>query len=276
MATYGSGVYSTGVYQTGSLTLTLTTQTTYPNRVLVAVSGLTAGQMVTVSRTPAGSTTRTAVRGLNNVEATSDALVKADAEGPFGVLTTYTLTVDDTDVASATTTLSLDKVALSDAVTGDAAEVVIVAWPDKRTERAASVFPIGGSNVVVSGQVGGFTSNIDIFVETDASKNNVLNLLQTATSGIIQIRSDQSITSDGVDCYVVATAWTETRYSQDGTDERRVITLDAAESTPWGTSLASSTFTLADIAAAYPGGSLASIAADFPGTLLDIAVGNFS
>lgn len=272
---YGSGIYGAGVYGEGALGFSLTTQTVYPNRVLVAVSGLTAGQLVTVSRTPAGSTTRTAVRGLSAVEATSDAIIKADGEAPFGVLLTYTLTVDEVDVLSATTTLSLSKVALSDAISGDAAEVVILAWPEKRTERPSSVFPVGGRNIVVSGQPGGFSSTIDIYVETDASKNNVLNLLRTATSGIVQIRSDQSLTSDGVDCYVVPSAWAEARFSQDGTDERRVISLDVAESTPWGATLESSTFDLADIAAAYPGGTLADIAADYD-TLLDIALGDFS
>lgn len=276
MATYGSGVYGAGVYQTGSLALTLTAQSTaYPTRILVAVSGLTAGQLVTVSRTPAGSTTRTAVRGLNSATADTDALVKADAELPFGPLLTYTLTVDQLDVATATTTQSLDKVALTDAISGDAAEVVISAWPERRFERAASVFPVGGRNIVVSGYPGGFSGTIDVFVETDASKANVLNLLSTATSGTIQIRADQTQTSDGVDCYVVPTVWTETRYSQDGTDERRIISMDVAESTTWGPTLESSTFTLADIAAHYTGGTLSSIATDYA-TLLDIALGDFS
>jgi hypothetical protein len=273
---YGSGIYGAGIYGVGALGLSLTTQTVYPNRVLVAVTGLTVGQIMTVARYPAGSTTSTAVRGLSDVEATTDAYIKADAEGPFGVLLTYVLVVDDLDSVSATTTLSLDRVALTDAISGDGVEVVIMAWPDKRTERAASVYPVGGRNIVVSGQAGGFSAGIDLFVETDTSKNNVLTLLRNATSGIIQIRSDQSITSDGVDCYVVPTAWTETRYSQDGTDERRVITLDAVESTPWGPSLESSTFDLQDIADAYPGLTMLDIAADYPGTLLDIALGDYS
>lgn len=273
---YGIGVYGAGIYgSSSSPALLLTVQAVYPNRVLVAVTGLTSGQTVTVTRTPAGSTTRTAVRGLNDAEATSDTLVKADAEAPFGVLLTYILTIDDLDTASATTTLSLTKVALSDAISGDGAEVAILAWPDKRIERAATVYAVGGRNIVVSGQMGGFSSTIDVFVETDTSKNNVLNLLRNATSGIIQIRSDQSLTSDGVDSYVVPTSWSETRFSQDGSDERRVISMEVAESTPWGPTLESSTFDLADIAAAYPGGTLADIAADYA-TLLDIGVGDFS
>lgn len=275
MATYGSGVYGPGVYQTGSLTLALTLQTVYPNRVLVSVTGLTVGQLVWITRTPAGSTTPVAVRGASALTATSSTLVLADSEAPFGVLLTYVLNVDQINVASATITLSLDKVALSDAISGDAAEVVVLAWPEKRTERTASVFSVGGRNVVVSSQVGGFTGTVDIFVETDQSKNNVLNLLRGATSGIIQLRSDQSLTSDGVDCYFVAQSWSEQRYSQDGTDERRIISMDVVETTTWAPTLDSSTFTLADIAAAYPGGTLQDISDDYS-TLLALALGDFS
>ena len=258
-------------------TLSLQVQATYPNRVLVTVTNLTAGQLVRVTRTPAGSTTRTAVRGLDNVTATSDAIISADAEVPFGVAVTYTLTVDEFDGQTATLTLSLTNVALSDAISGDAAEVIILAWPEKRTERNSSVYSVGGRNIVVSGQAGGFTSTIDVFVETDDSKNNVLNLLRNATSGILQVRSDQSLTSDGVDCYVVATSWVEQRYSQDGSDERRIISLEVVESSTWGPTLASSTFTLQSIANHYPNGTLADIRDDFTGQgLLGIAMGDFS
>lgn len=254
----------------------LTVQATYPNRVLVSVTGLTVGQLVSVTRTTAGSTTRTPVRGADAITATSDTLVIIDAEAPFGVLLTYILTVDQLDSgAPATVTLSLTKAALSDAISGDGAEVVVLAWPEKRTERNSSVFSVGGRNIVVSGQVGGFSSTIDVFVETDASKNNVLNLLRNATSGILQLRSDQSVTSDGVDCFIVAQSWSEQRYSQDGSDERRIISMDVVETTPWAPTLQSSTFTLADIAASYPTGTLQDIADDYS-TLLELALGDFS
>jgi hypothetical protein len=253
----------------------LAVQGTYPNRVLVSVTGLDVGRLVSVSRVPAGSTTRTAVRGGNAITVTSDTLVLIDAEAPFGVLLTYILTIDQVDYALATVTLSLTKAALSDAISGDAAEVVVLAWPEKRTERTASVFAVGGRNIVVSGQASGFTGTIDLFVETDDSKNNVLNLLRGATSGIVQLRSDQSVTSDGVDCYIVAQSWAEQRYSQDGSDERRIISMDVVETTTWGPTLESSTFTLADIALAYPGGILQDIADDYA-TLLELGLGDFS
>jgi len=254
--------------------LSLTVQGTYPNRVLVVVTGLDVGRLVSITRTPAGSTTRTTIRGANGITTTTDTLVLADAEAPFGVLLTYTLIIDQVDYATATVTLSLTKAVLTDAISGDAAEVVVLAWPEKRTDRTASVFPVGGRNVVVSGQVGGFTATIDLFVETDDSKNNVLALLRDATSGVVQLRSDQSLTSDGFDCYIVAMSWSEQRYSQDGTDERRIISMDATETTPWGGTLESATFNLGDIALAYLGRTLQDIASDYA-TLLDIALGSF-
>lgn len=255
--------------------LALTVQTVYPNRVLISVTGLTVGQLVSVSRIPAGSTTRTAVRGADAITVTTGTLVLVDAEAPFGVLLTYYLTVDQVDTSSVTVTLSLTKAALSDAISGNSAEVVVLAWPEKRIERTSSVFAVGGRNIVVSGQAGGFSGTIDLFVETDDTKNNVLDLLRDATSGIVQLRSDQSATSDGFDCYIVAQSWVEQRYSQDGTDERRIISMDVVSTTAWGPTLESSTFTLADIALAYPASVLRDIADDYA-TLLDLALGDFS
>lgn len=256
---------------------TLTVQDVYPNRVLISADRLEVGQVVSVTRTVAGSTVRTAVRGGDDVAVTSDALVLVDAEAPQGVLLTYRLTVDNVDYGSASLTLTLagGRVALSDSISGNAAEVVILAWPEKRVERSSSVFPVGGRNIVVSGLSSGFTSTVDLFVETDASKNNVLDLLRNATSGILQLRSDQSATSDGADCYFAATSWNESRYSQDGTDERRIISVDVVETGPWGPGFSVPGFTLQDLADSYPNETLADLAADYT-TLLSIALGDFS
>jgi hypothetical protein len=208
------------------------------------------------------------------VTVTADTLSKVDDEAPFGVLLTYILTVDGVDVASATTTLTLagGKVALSDAISGDSAEVVVLAWPSKRRERNSSVYAVGGRNIVVSGQRGGFSGTIDLFTETDDSKNNVLDLLQNATSGIIQIR--QAGPYDGVDCYVSVLSDDEQRYSQDGSDERRIVSLDVVETGAWAPTLESPGFTLDDIKAAYVGLTYADLAAAYS-TLTDIALGSF-
>jgi hypothetical protein len=195
------------------------------------------------------------------VTVTADTLSKVDDEAPFGVLLTYILTVDGVDVASATTTLTLA-----------GAEVVVLAWPSKRRERNSSVYAVGGRNIVVSGQRGGFSGTIDLFTETDDSKNNVLDLLQNATSGIIQIR--QAGPYDGVDCYVSVLSDDEQRYSQDGSDERRIVSLDVVETGAWAPTLESPGFTLDDIKAAYVGLTYADLAAAYS-TLTDIALGSF-
>jgi hypothetical protein len=230
--------------------------------------------VVTISRTPAGSTVRTNVRGADERVAIGDTLLVVDTEQPFGVELTYRLSIDETDadLETVTTTLAGGKVVLSDAVSGDAVEVVVLSWPSKRRDRPGSVFAVGGRNIVVSGQRGGFSGTIELFTETDESKNAVLNLLDSATAGILQIR--QAGPYDGVDSYFYVQSDDEVRYSQDGSDERRTIALDVIETRPWAPTLGGGVFDLGDIAAAYTGETLADLAADYA-TLLLIAMGSF-
>jgi len=255
--------------------LSLTLLSTWPQSVQVTAGGLTAGQVVTINRTPAGSTTAVTMRGADAVTMTTDTLTKVDAEAPFGTALTYRLIVDGVTTAIAITTLTLTggKVALTDAISGDAAEVVVLAWPEKKWERASSVFAVGGRNIVVSGQAAGFTGTIDLFTETNDAKHNVFELFQSATSGIVQIRQDG--TYDGVDAYISALSFSEQRYSQDGSDERRILSLDVVETGAWAPTLESPGFTLDDIKAAYVGMTYTDLAAAY-GTLLDLALGDFS
>lgn len=276
MAHFGAGTYGEGIYGADSQLTLVSLGDDYPDKVQVSASNLAPGQVVTISRTPPTSTVRTLVRGANEVEITSNALVRVDAEQPFGVLLTYYLTIDgfDNDTATITPTLSGSKVVLSDAVSGEAAEVVVMAWPSKRRERKSSVFEVGGRNIVVSGHRGGWSGTIDLFVESDESKNSVLSLLGSATSGVLQIR--QAGPYDGVDAYISVLTDDEQRYSQDGSDARRIISLDVVETTAWADLLESEGFDLADIFAAYPSpDDLADLAADYA-TLYDIALGDFS
>jgi hypothetical protein len=281
MAHYGAGLYGAGVYGAES-TITLTELTeAWPSRVRILASGLAEGQVVTVSRTTPSSTVRTIVRGAELVEVDDSNLILNDLEQPYGTLLTYYLTIGgeldgvDNDTATITTTLEGGKVALTDAISGDAAEVVVLGWPSKRRERQSSVFAIGGRNIVVSGQRSGWSGTIEVFTETDESKANVLDMLDSATSGILQIR--QSGVYDGVDSYFSVLVDEEQRYSQDGSDERRIISLDSVETTPWASALPSADlFDLDDIATVYFGLTLDDLEDDYPGTLLDIALGDFS
>jgi hypothetical protein len=203
--------------------------------------------------------------------------VATDAEQPFGVLLTYYLTIDgfDNDTATITTNLSGGKVALTDAISGDSAEVVVLSWPSKKRTRKSSVFEVGGRNVVVSGHRSGFSGTIELFAETTDSVNGILDLIENATSSILQIR--QSGTYDGFDSYISVLSDDEVRYSQDGSDERRILALEVVEVERWADVLGSSSeFDLADIYAAFPPpDDLADLASAYA-TLLDISLGNFS
>lgn len=274
MAHYGSGIYGLGVYGAESA-LTGTVQDTYPERVLLSATNLVDDQVVSITRRVAGSTIRTPVRGGDEIDGAVATLVRADAEAPMGVELTYTLTIDgvDNDTVVVTLTLPGGRVALSDAISGESAEVTILEWPEKRRSRNSSVYAVGGRNIVVAGQRGGFEGSIELFTETIDNFNNLIELLDTATSGILQLR--QPGPYDGVDCYISVLADTETRWSSDGTDDRRIVSLDVVEVGPWAPGLESSTFTLQDIANTYTGLTLLDLAADFT-TLLELAQGDFN
>lgn len=259
-----------------AVAITADEQDSWPPRVLVSVTGLTIGDVVTIyRRTPDGEFT--AVRGAVDVEVADTSLVRVDAELPFGTTLSYVAIVNDTDRYDSSTlnvTLTGGKAALSDAITGDAAEVVITAWPEKRYERSASTFRVGGRNVVVLGRRPGFTGTIEISIETDAARQNVNDLLEGATAGTLQLR--QPGPYGGVDSYIVVVADTEMRWSQDGTDERRRWALDVLEVEPWAADIEAAGYTLQDIADAYDTPlTLDDLSGDYA-TLLDIAQGEFT
>ena len=265
---------------TGS-TLTLVEQSSvYPARVQITLRNLAVDELITVSRSAAGSTVRTAVRGANEIIPGTSTLILIDAEQPFGVELTYWLTtgaaVDEAqvDVASANITVQLagGKVALSDAITGVSAEVVVLSWPSKRRTRPSSVFPVAGRNIVVTGTRGGFESTIEFFTETTLASDAIDELLQSATAGIVQIR--QAGPYDDVDSYFVVQSDDKQRYSQDGSDERRIWAFDVIETAAWAPTAGTLTFDLDDVNAAYPG-TLIDLNVAF-GNLLALAQGDFS
>lgn len=243
----------------------------FPPKVQISVTGLTPGQVVSVTRRQAGETTRVVVRGLDEVTATSDALVSVDAEEPLGVALTYVLTIDGADVEDHTITADYPGVALTDAINGNAAQIIILAWPDQSRTRNATVFSVAGQNIVVTGPRGQFSSAIEVYTETETARQSMLTLLDNATAGIIQLRN--GVGHFGEDGYYAVIDDTETRWSPDGSDERRRWTLNAVQVGPWAEGLLTSAFTLADIGAAYM--TLADLAANYP-TLLAISLGDFS
>jgi hypothetical protein len=244
-------------------------QDVYPPRVLVSVTGLAGGEFVEIFRVVAG--VRTAVRGGAAV-VDDVAFLVLDAELPFGIPAHYVAVVDSAaEYATTPVTYALPggKVAISDAITGLAAEVVIMAWPEKRHERDSSVFRLAsGRTAVVAGPPVQFTGAIDVFTATDSSRDNLINVLQSATAGTVQIRQPGGYAD--VDCYVSVLNHTVKRWSQDGTDERRVITLEVAEVSGWSSELTARGYTYADLESVYTGLTYADLAGDYA-TYLDLA-----
>ena len=236
-------------------------QNTWPPRVLVTVASLTIGDTVDVFRTVAGADTR--IRGGAGTT-TDTAWLTLDAELPFGVPVSYKVIINGvtTQTTSAVTyTLTGGKVALSDAITGVAAEVVIGRWPEKVYDRRASLYRVGGRNVVVSGDLGQYTGDIELYVETTTAVDQVMALFASATEGVIQMRQPGGY--DGVDSYVAVLGARVRRFSQDGSDQRRLIVMNVAETEPWAFVLEARRFTYQDLKDAYAGLTYANLKADY-------------
>lgn len=282
--TFGSVVVTGGVAAIGrSITLALAPAPAisalvvnlYPPRVLISVTGLTPADSVQLYRV-VGST-RTAVRSGYSASVTDPSFLRADAELPFDVPVTYLAVVNslaEYSTAAVTYALPGGKGVLSDAITGAAAEAVVVSWPTKKYERQASLFKVGGRNVVVSGDIGMFESTIEVFFEAYSSTENFFDMLGTATEGILQLRAPLS-TYEGVDCYVAVLAATEQRFSQDGSDGRRTWQLEVAEVEPWSLLLEARAFTLQDVGDYYTGLQMLNYGNDYA-TMLLAAQGDYS
>lgn len=237
-------------------------QDTWPPRVLVTVTGLTVGDSVAVYRVVGGG--RVLVRAASADAVTDTSFLRTDAELPFGVPVSYLAVVNGgTDYETSPTTYALPggKVAISDAINGIAAEVVVLAWEEKSYSRRASVFKVGGRNVVVSGDLGMFEGDIELFTSTESARDNLTTVLRDATEGVVQVRQPGGYA--GVDSYLSVLDVTERRWSQDGSDERRVVALQVAEVEGWAPALEARGFTYADLEAAYTGLTYADLEADY-------------
>lgn len=237
-----------------AVAITATEQDVYPPRVLVSVTGLTLGDSIELFREVGGE--RAAVRAGSTDAVTDPSFLRVDAELPFGVPVSYLAIVNETDeyaTATDTYTLDGDKPVITDAVSGLTAEAVILAWDEKRYQRQASVFRVGGRNVVVSDDWGQFEGTIEFFTEATSSRDNLMTVLTDATSGVVQLRQPGTKTYDGVDSYLSVVGAAERRYSQDGSDPRRIISVDVVETDAWARTLEARGFTYADLEAGYGG-----------------------
>lgn len=248
----------------------------FPPRTQITVAGMATGDSLEIYRVAGGE--RTLVRGALVVAATDPAFVVVDGEVPFGIPVKYEAVVNGIAVYASSLVSYAPaggKAILSDAVSGDAAEFVIVAWSEKDYEPQASIHKVGGRNVVVTGEVGQFEATIEIYFEAFSSTDNFLDLLNSATEGILQLRAPDTLKYQGVDCFVSVVSAREKRFSQDGSDGRRTWQLDVVETYSWSTGQKASAFTLQDIADNYAGQTLANYSGDFP-TLLAAAQADYS
>lgn len=256
--------------------IAVTQQDSFPPRNLVSVTNLIVGDSVAIYREVGGE--RTLLRAGSDDSVDDTSFLRVDAELPFGVPVTYVASVNGYEYTAGPTTYSLpgSKVALSDAISGASAEVVILAWPEKDYARPSTVFQVAGRNIVDLGDVAQFTGPATFFTETQSARENLESLLTTATEGVVQVRTADSLTYDDVDCYVAVTGYRKRRFSQDGSDKRRTFDVDLAEVDGWATDLEAGGFTLQDIADFYGvDGILTDIDSDFT-SLLDIALADFS
>lgn len=248
--------------------------TVWPPRKQVTLAGLTGSSYVTVNRIVGGA--RTALRGADETFIGTTTLVLIDAEFPFGVPVTYELIEDgvttDTD-GPTTVELPGGKVALTDAVSGLAAEVVVFAHDDLLRAGDATVFNVDGRNYVVADPLSQWQATWEFYTETTTAYDDLDALLEQCTSGIFLMRQPGGY--DGVDNYVAPLSSRTRRFSQDGSDERRITAVLLAQCSGWPDTLEARGFTLQDVADAYTGQTLADLAGDYA-TLLLLAQGDFS
>lgn len=246
--------------------ISTTLQAVYPPRVLVSVTNLVLGDAVAVYRSVAG--TRTLVQGGSSTAVTDPSFLRVDGTLPFGVPVSYVAVVNGVEYTTAAVTYTLPggKVVVSDAVSALAAEVVIWAWPEKQRERQASVFRPAGRNVAVLGKLSKPTADVELYTDAFSSVEQLARVIENATQGIVQIRQPGGYA--GVDGFYAVLRLRERRWSQDGSDEKRITTLSLVEVSGWADAFTALGFTYANLATVYTGLTYANLSADYATYLL--------
>lgn len=254
--------------------ITLIAQDVWPTRVLVTVTGLLPGDPVAIYRVVGG--VRTLIQGGQTDAVTDVAFLRVDAQLPYGTPVAYLAEINGGETVTATTTYTLvgGNVAVTDAISGLGAEVMIGSWPEKQRDPQATVFRVAGRNIVVSGGgLGQFEGDVELVTLTTAAAEQLLMVLDQATQGVVQVRQPGGY--DDVDSYVAVTAYRSRRWSQEGTDQKRLHIVHLVEVDGWAAALQASGFTYQDVADTYAGLTYADLAADFA-TYLELAQGDFS
>lgn len=253
--------------------VTASAQSVFPPRNLVSATGLAADDIVTATLYRQVGTTRTVVRAADAVDVTgANELLRVDAEQPFGVSVNYAAVLVDVmglewEVFSGPITSTVTSDVISDAIRGIGAHVTIASWPDKKRDRDAATFNVGGRLVVVGRPRSSASATILVRTATSADGDALDAVLAGATEGVVMIRKQSTMA--GVDVHLAVLSDTEDRNWYDGV---RRWTLEAIETEPWPTILEARGFTLQDIADNYT--SLQDLSDDFA-TLLAIALFDF-
>ena len=235
-----------------SAAIAATAQTVSPPRVLASVTGMLAENIVAATIYRVLGTTRTPVRAASDVDVTGQAaLLRVDAEQPFGVAVSYAADLEDVNgavwtVTSGTITSTVTSDVISDAIRGVGASVTIASWPEKKRDRDATQFNVGGRIVVVGKKRSAASATVTVRTETTEAGDALQDVLDEATEGIILIR--KQTTMAGVDGYLVALSDTEDRNWYNAT---RRWSLDSVETEAWPDVLEAAGFTLQDIADNY-------------------------
>jgi hypothetical protein len=257
-----------------SAAIAATAQTVFPPRNLVSVTGMAAENIVAATVFRLVGTARTAVRAASDVDVTSqNALLRVDAEQPFGTAISYSAELEDangnvwtvTTASTITSTVTAD--VISDAIRGVGAAVRIASWPEKRRDRDATQFNVGGRLVIVSRPRSSASATVTVRTETEEAGDALQDVLDEATEGIILVRKQTSMA--GVDVHLVALSDSEDRNWYDAV---RRWSLDSVETEAWPDVLEAAGFTLQDIADNYT--TLQDIADD-NATLLALALRDF-
>lgn len=296
--TVGATVSAASIGMVGALrvreataTIVATVQNADPPRNEVAINNLLPEEIVntTVERIVGDATAF--LRGATAVDTTGDnALVRVDAEMPFGGPVSYRATLidilgDTWQISSNSVSSDIINEILSDATTGLGVACQIISWTDRRYVRESTDFNVSGRIVVVSGPQPSPTSTIVLFTGTTADRNAMLALLATATNGTVQIRTHATaicLDDPGYDSHAQVDSYLQIkstvlersgkfRYPQ------RNWEIEVVETEPWPLAIEARGFTLQDIADYFAGQSLQAIKDKFtPGTLFDIAVFDWS
>lgn len=274
LAAAATGVAGALRIREASAAIAATAQTVSPPRNLVSVTGMTAENIVAATMYRVIGATRTAVRAADSVDVTGQAaLLRVDAEQPFGVAVSYSADLEDvngnvwTVNTASTITSTVTGDVISDAIRGLGAVVTIASWPEKKRDRDSSQFNVGGRIVVVSRPRSSASATILVRTATAEEGDALHEVLGSATEGVVLIR--KQTTMPGVDGYLVVLSDTEDR---NWYDALRRWSLDVVETEAWPSILEAAGFTLQDVADNYT--TLADLSAE-NATLLDLALRDF-